>query len=135
MNRAATSKFPISNALGAMEALQKMVSAYSEYRIVAEQEATKRREIRQRSNVERQRIQAERELLMRYLERSFDERRENFARLFSLADEALDRGDTTQLGQVLTSITQLAATSPFKSLADVASARKALLDSEQDWDV
>jgi hypothetical protein len=135
MKRAATAKFSITDALGAMEALQKMVGAYTEYRIVAEQETTKRREIRQRGKAELQRIQAERELLMRYLERSFDERRENFARLFTLADEALERGDTAQLGQVLTSITQLAATSPFKSLGDVASARQALLDSEQDWDV
>jgi transposase len=135
MKRASFSKSTIADALDAMDALQKMVSAYKEYRIVAEQEATKREEIRNRRRLELKHIQLQRELLTRYLERSFDERRESFARLFTLADEALEQGDNAQLGQVLTSITQLAATSPFKSLSDVASARQALLDPEQDWGV
>jgi hypothetical protein len=133
-NGAAT-KPSIANALDAMEALEKVVSAYKEYKIVAEQEATKREEIRARRDVELKRLRGQRELLMRYLERSFDERQENFARLFGLADEALGKGDNTQLGQVLTSITHLAATSPFKALADLGSAREALLDPERDWDV
>lgn len=123
----------LANALGVMQALETMVSAYKDYCIVAEQEATKRAEVRARRDMEFERIRGQRELLMRYLERSFDERRENFARFFDLADEALERGDNEQLGQVLTSITQLAAMSPFKVLADMASARQALLDPEQDW--
>jgi hypothetical protein len=132
---ASASKPTITNALDAMEALERVVGAYKEYHIVVQQETTKREEIRARRDVELKRIRGQRELLMRYLERSFDERKENFTRLFNLADEALRQGDNAQLGQVLTSITHLAATSPFKALADMASTREALLDPSRDWDV
>lgn len=124
-----------AGALGALDALEKVVTAYRDYKIVAEQEATKREDIRARRDVELARIQAHRDLLMGYLDRSFDERRENFAQLFRMADNALARGAPAELGQVLQSITQLAAASPFRALADVASTRAALMDASKEWDV
>lgn len=56
------------------ECLQQIVSAYTEYMKVAEQERTKRREIEAWEKTTIAQINAQRDLLMAYLEQSFDER-------------------------------------------------------------
>jgi hypothetical protein len=50
-----------------------MVTAYTDYLKIAEQEQTKRREIEAWEKETINRINAQRELLMAYLDRSFDE--------------------------------------------------------------
>ncbi|WP_258003875.1 hypothetical protein [Fischerella thermalis] len=80
------------------ECLQQMVTAYTDYLKVAEQEQTKQREIKAWEKETITRINAQRELLMAYLDRSFDERAENFRALFSVVIE--------QLALALNSITE-----------------------------
>lgn len=70
-------------------------------------------------------IDLARDAVLGYLDRSFDERRENFARLFDALDRAMEARDPALVGQVLNSVVSLAQSSPFKDLADVASARAA----------
>ncbi len=79
------------------------------------------------------RIQATRDVLMRYLERSFDERRANFDSLFSRLDEALTQGNVEVVSLTLDAVVKLASTSPFKDLADAATARQALGDKSKEW--
>ena len=121
--------FTLSN-LNSVECLQQMVSAYMEYLTIAEQERTKRRDIEAWEKENITRIKAQRDLLITYLERSFDERAENFRNLFSVVDNALILGDNEQLALALNSITEIAQSSPFKELANLNSVRAALNNPE-----
>lgn len=70
---------------------------------------------------------------MAYLNRSFDERSENFRFLFSVVDQAITAGNNEQLALALHSITEIAKSSPFKDLANLASVRAALDDPNHEW--
>lgn len=115
------------------ECLQQMVSAYTEYKIIAEQEQTKRREIEAWEKETITKINTQRELLMAYLDRSFDERAENFRALFAVVDNAIASGNNEQLALTLSSITEIAKSSPFKDLANLASVRAALDNPDHEW--
>lgn len=115
------------------ECLQQMVSAYTEYRQIAEQEQTKRREIDAWEKEAIAKINTQRELLMAYLDQSFDERAENFRALFTAVDSAIASGNNEQLALTLNSITEIAKSCPFKELANIASVRAALDDPNHEW--
>jgi hypothetical protein len=120
--------------LNPAESLQQMVSAYMEYLTIAEQERTKRRDIEAWEKEAITRINAQRELLITYLDRSFDERAENFRALFGVVDNALLSGENEQLALALNSITEIAKSSPFKDLANLTSVRAALNDPNHVWE-
>ena len=120
--------------LNLAESLQQMVSAYTEYLAIAEQERTKRRNIEAWEKESITRINAQRDLLMSYLDRSFDERAENFRALFGVVDNALISGDNEQLALALNSITEIAKSSPFKEFANLNSVRAALNDPNHVWE-
>jgi ribonucleotide reductase alpha subunit len=115
------------------ECLQQMVSAYTEYLKIAEQEKTKRREIEAWEKEAIAKINAQRDLLIAYLDRSFDERAENFRALFSVVDSAIASNNNQQLALTLNSITEIAKSSPFKELANLSSVRAALNDPDHEW--
>jgi P2-related tail formation protein len=117
-----------------VECLQQIVSAYTDYMKVVEQEQTKRQEINTWEKTTIARIHSQRDLLMAYLERSFDERAENFRTLFAMVEWSLDTGNNEQLALVLHSITELAKSSPFKELASLASVQAALGNPDHEWE-
>ena len=116
-----------------LDCLQQMVSACTDYLKVAEQERTKRREIEAWEQETVAKINAQRDLLMAYLDRSFDERAENFRSLFCVVDQAIATGNNDQLALALHSITEIAKSSPFKELANLTSVRAALDDPNHEW--
>ncbi|MEH1940269.1 MAG: hypothetical protein V7L01_08655 [Nostoc sp.] len=120
-------------ALEKTQCVNAVSSAYTEYKIIAEQEKTKRREIEAWEKETITKINAQRELLMAYLDRSFDERAENFRALFVVVDNAIASGNNEQLALTLNSITEIAKSSPFKDLANLASVRAALDDPDHEW--
>jgi ribonucleotide reductase alpha subunit len=124
----------LNEIINPAECLQQIVSAYTEYKIIAEQEQTKRREIDAWERETIANINAERDLLMAYLDRSFDERAENFRALFNVVDRAMAVGNNEQLALTLHSITELAKSSPFKELANLAFVRAALDNPDHEWD-
>jgi ribonucleotide reductase alpha subunit len=124
----------LNDMINPAECLQQIVSAYTEYKIIAEQEQTKRREIEAWEEVTIAKINAQRDLLMAYLNNSFDERAENFRCLFSVVDRAIAVNNNNQLALALHSITELAKSSPFKELANLASVRAALDDPDHEWE-
>lgn len=115
------------------ECLREIVLAYTEYKTVAEEERTKRRGIEAWEKATIAQIEAQRNFLIDYLNRSFDERSENFAALFGIVDQAMAEGNNAQLGAALHSITKLAKSSPFKDLADLACVRAALDEPDHAW--
>lgn len=80
-------------------------------------------------------IQVQRDVLLKALDLTFDERRENFRRLFDGLDNAMAAGDTSQTAAFLESITDLAKTSPFKELANLEIVVSELKRPDQVWDV
>ncbi|MEG4144465.1 hypothetical protein [Microcoleus sp. Pol12B5] len=124
----------IFNPGSAAECFRDVVKAYTEYKIVAEQEQTKRRGIEAWEKATIADIQAKRDALIEYLECSFDERANNFKFLFEKVDEAIAIGDNNQLALTMTSITEIAKSSPFKDLANLTSVRTALDDPDYEWE-
>ncbi|WP_339383471.1 MULTISPECIES: hypothetical protein [unclassified Tychonema] len=124
----------IFNPDSAADYFRDVVEAYTEYKIVAEQERTKRRGIEAWEKATIADIQAKRDVLIKYLEGSFDERANNFKFLFEKVDETIAIRDNNQLSLAMTSITEIANSSPFKDLADLTSVRTALDDPDHEWE-
>ena len=99
-----------------------------------EVQETKRTLINAQREIMVKKIQAQKEVMLVYLEKSFDERKKNFAKLFSLVDEAMVHNNDRQLDLALRSINMLAASSPFKALRSVEETQKALEDKNHEWD-
>ena len=114
--------------------LQAIVEAYTNYKIVAQEEQTKRRNIANWEKTTIAQIKAQRDIMILYLDRSFDERAHNFGQLFEKVDQAINNGDNNQLTLVLNSITELAKSSPFKNLADLTFVENALHDRDHKWE-
>lgn len=117
----------------ALQSLNAIVEAYTDYKKVAQEEQTKRRNIEAWEKITIAQIQANRDVLINYLESSFDERANNFRFLFEKVDQAIAEGDNNQLNLFLHSITELAKSSPLKDFADLTSVRAALDDPEHEW--
>lgn len=81
-----------------------------------EAQETKRTEIVERANVQIEQIRAQKDFLMNYLQKTFDERHNIFCKEFEVLDKALETGNSAVLTQCLNSITALAQSSPFKAL-------------------
>ena len=99
-----------------------LTSANEWVRVVAE-ERVKQEEIRSWEKTQLEIINVQRDFLLTALDRTFDERAENFRRLFDDLDAALtsEREDAgTHVSDVLAAITELAQTSPFKDLKSPA---------------
>lgn len=113
------------------EAFRFLVDAYRECIVTHEVEQTKRRQIVNAERATIKEIEAKREILMAYLDKSFDERKCNFARLFDALDTAIEVNNTEVMAYTLNSIIELGKSSPFKDLASVSKFRKALEDPDK----
>ncbi|MFP2961404.1 hypothetical protein ACLEPN_27245 [Myxococcus sp. 1LA] len=98
-----------------------------------QKEKTEQTRIQMNAHVDVERIRAHRDVLIHYLDRSFDERKENFRQLFERLDTAIASGNTELSGAVLDSVLKLADSSPFKALRDVAATREALSEKGKEW--
>lgn len=118
-----------------MEALSTLAQVSNEtIQYVAEQE-TKREEIRAERDLAIARIHAMSDNIKLYLEKTFDERSAIFAKQFECVDAALREGNTEMLAMTLNSINSLAASSPFKNLADINQVQQALSGGDTEWDI
>ena len=96
---------------------------------------TERAEIGAWEQVQTDKIRAQRDVLLKALDLTFDERRENFRRLFDGLDAAMEADDAAQASSFLESITDLAKESPFKDLANVEIIAADLKRPDKTWDV
>ncbi len=125
------------NKLGAAvdfaQCFQQVALAYQEYKIIADEQHTKRREIEAWEMTTLKNIEKQRAVLLAFLDHSFAERANNFRELFVVVDKAVASGNNEQLGLVLDKIAELAKSSPFKDLADFASVQDALVNQHYEW--
>lgn len=96
---------------------------------------TERADIAVWEKVQTDKIRAQRDVLLKALDLTFDERRENFNRLFNGLDTAMEAGDAAQASSFLESITDLAKESPFKDLANVEIIAADLKRTDKTWDI
>jgi len=122
------------SAADAVGLLNSLLGTVKECVATNQTEVTKRQLIVSRERVLLEEIHAKREIFLTYLDRSFDERAVNFAKLFKALDEAL-ANDTSQVGVILTQFTVLAAQSPFADLHDIEFVKEALKDPDHMWEV
>jgi len=120
-----------AEALTMIDDLVKMTGEVEKFR---EAQKTKRTAIEAEKDVALARLQAQKELLLEYLDKTFDERKLNFQKYFDVIDDALVKGNTKQLAMGLNSINELAQSSPFKDLANIDQVGKALEDKNYEWD-
>jgi hypothetical protein len=128
--------FPASKTAQAVDLSQvvfQMVDAADRWVKVIQEESTRREEIRAWEATERERIVAQREVLLRGLELTHDERRENFRRLFDNLDVAMRSNDAATAASLLDSITELAKSSPFKDLGNVEFVVNELKQPDRTW--
>lgn len=114
--------------------LNNLISMAGEVSKFTEVQKTKRKEIEAKRDVIVNNIQFQKEIILIYLEKSFDARKENFAKLFSIVDDAISKDNMQQLALSLDSINKLAASSPFKALSTIESTQNALTDKNHIWD-
>lgn len=125
-----------SSSQAATESFEKFITIAGEVAKFTELQETKRTQIRSNADVAIKKVEAMREVLQEYLTKSFDERSAIFAKHFEVVDSALINGDTAMLSAGLNAINELAASSPFKALADFNSVQQMLLtDNETEFDI
>ena len=113
------------------ESFRRFAKVTQEVAKFAEMQETKRTQIRMDAEVAIKKVEAMRDTLKEYLDKSFDERSAIFAKQFEVVDKALATGDNAMLSMGLTSINELAASSPFKALADINSVQQMLTDDSE----
>lgn len=106
-----------------------------EYLKVVEIEQTNRDEIEAWRQITLADINLKQELVIGYLDRSFDERSQNFQSLFQTIDRALSTEDNHQLSLALDEIVHLANSSPFQDLSDLSKVRAALNNPNHVWEL
>jgi ribonucleotide reductase alpha subunit len=124
----------VKSFVAPVDAFDRLISAYNEYKTIAEEERTKRAAISAWEKTRLAEIKAQRDLLIGYLEKSFDERKNNFQQLFETVDKAIANNDNQQLALSLDTIVKLAQSSPFQDLADIDNVRAKLADPNTVWE-
>jgi hypothetical protein len=106
-----------------------------EYLKVLETEKTKRDEIDVWRETTLADINLKRELVIGYLDRSFDERSQNFKSLFQSVDRAISTENNYQLSLTLDAIVKLANSSPFQDLSELSQVKAALNNLNHVWEL
>ena len=118
-SNAVVALLPTPSPAMVVDTFKLVMTSANEWVSVVTQEQTRRQEIRAWEKSQLEIIHVQRDFLLTALDKTFDERRENFRRLFDQLDAALvsDRDDAAaQVSDLLGAITDLAKTSPFKDL-------------------
>jgi len=126
---------PVTGPAAAVAALAIVAKSANEAIKYTEAEETKREEIRAERDIALANISSMKDFLMEYLDKSFDERKTNFSRLFDTVDIAIEKGDVNALSLALNSINELAASSPFKALSDMGQVKQLLADKDTELDI
>ncbi len=121
-------QFDPEQALGTLKDLYNRYATLEECR---ESNMTERARIQAEKVAALKKIEATRDLLMTYLNKSFDERAAIFKKDFESIDTAIANNNMEALAIMVQSVNTLAAQSPFKSLVDLAQVKRNLLSSDE----
>lgn len=124
-----------TGALSPQMVLESLVSEMSAWVTVIQEEGTKRARIEAQRQVLLADIATKRDIILTYLERSFDERQANFTSLFGQLEAACAGGRSDEIALLLGAITTLASKSPFADLHDLDLLKGHLADDQYEWTV
>ena len=124
-----------TSAADGFTALKQIVDATREAIVVSQTESTKRRRLSTYEATEIARIKSAEEILKRYFEQVFEERRTNFTEMFTRLDQALEQGNGEVVNVVVRGIVDIAKSSPLADLGDLGQIRAALDDPDQVWEL
>jgi hypothetical protein len=96
----------------------KVVNDYLKYAAVAEQEKTRRVQILAERDQAVARLSAQKEIILKYLDETFEERRSVINSAFRQLEGALKADDLTKVDAALTLILGVVKSSPFKNFND-----------------
>ena len=102
-----------------LDAFKLVIDSASEYASVIAKEKTQRGEIHAWAETQLEILHIQRDFYLAALDKTFDERTENFRNLFDKLDQALtseSEGSGAVVAELLGAITDLAKSSPFKDL-------------------
>jgi hypothetical protein len=128
----ATAGLQVLNSADAKAVLEQMVAAVQQWQQTVETEQSKRAAIVADERKWITAIETDRQILLTYLDASFDERAANFRRLFDSLDQAMT-ANPSQVADALGAITTLAMKSPFNNLKDVATVTANLENLNFEW--
>ena len=103
-----------SPPISVLQAVNLLVEAHNNYRVVREQEITKRRQIAAWETIQVASIREQAKILRDYLDKSFAERRENFSQLFNLLDKGIETGNDQAIQAALSGIIETTRQSPLR---------------------
>jgi hypothetical protein len=106
-------KIPKPTPEQAFKGLTLLVEAYKENHKVTKIEREKREQIQTMKEIEIEKIRQQARVLQIYLDKSFEERRENFDKMFDSLDKALEKNDIQSIGAIAGMIVEVAKTSPL----------------------
>ena len=100
----------------AFEGLKIFADVVRENHRVTEEEETKRQNIAAMKEFEIEKIQAQKEVLKDYFEKTFAERKGNFDRMFEALDKGIENNNSELIQLSLASIVEIAKDSPLKQI-------------------
>ncbi len=122
------------NPMDVLNMFNDLAKQYMDLERTREIERTKRAEIEKERQKTLAKIQVQKELFLRYIDKSFDERASNFNKFFEVIDSAMSDGNMEKLAMGLNSVMQLARESPFKALIDI-NTLSGQLESKEELDI
>jgi len=105
-----------------VDGVTNVVSSITDYMKVAEQEETKRTEIRAKRDVALAAIQAQRDTVMEMIRYTFQERAMVLQKHFEVLDKALAAGQTDLVHTSLSGMVTVIQSSPFKNMREMQQA-------------
>lgn len=118
-----------------LSTLKAFTEAATEAVKFCEVQETKREEIRANRDARIKQLEVQRDIIMNYLDHSFDERKYLFEEQFKIVDHALTTGNSEELALSLQNINDLAKSSPFKALADLGRVQNSLNQENSTFDI
>lgn len=119
--------------VGELVEVKGTVEAILGYLREADAHRTERARIEAESRAHLERVRAFRHVVVEYLDRAFDERKNNFDALFARLDLAMERGDPQVAVATLEAMVDIAKHSPLQDLADAGRFQRAIEDKDTDW--
>lgn len=126
------SKLPLGNPKEVLDTIKTLGEAANDAIKFCQIQETKRESIRAQRDIIIHRIDKTADLVRVYLDKTFDERRSQFDKYFSLVDRAIETGDQNLLDATLQNIQSLSASSPFR---DLKSLGEAINNPNTEWDI
>lgn len=131
LNNGLTGLTTPSEAISIVKNLAQIKGEVEKFREI---QKTKRDAINAKKEIYLEKIQLQKKLLLKYLNDTYDERKESFKKYFEVIDDAIKKDNTQQLALGLNSINELAKSCPFKNLENLNQVGRALQDDGHEWD-